>query len=88
MSDELSVYYYWTTHKFTEDGSLFMATSVYGPSYHSSGKFRIAPDDPDFDFWMWLIKEKKPMHCVNQREYGRTHSRDLDALRQEYRDRL
>ena len=85
MDDELSIYYYWTTHKVMEDGSLFMVTSVYGPGYHSSGKFRVAPDDPDFDFWIWLINNKKPMHRTDKREYGRVHSRELDALRQEYR---
>lgn len=87
MDNEVSTYYYWSTHRLLEDGSLFMATSVYGPGYHSSGKFRVAPEDLDFDFWMWIIDKKKPMHWVGKREVGRTHSRDLNALRQEHGDR-
>lgn len=86
MDDEVSVYYKWALHEFLEDGSLFMRTSVYRPTSHSSGKFRVAPNDPDFEFWMWVIRQKKPVRRVGEKEYGNVHESQLEALRREYRD--
>jgi len=85
--DEPSVYYKWALHEFLADGSLFMRTSVYRPSSHSSGKFSVAPDDPDFGFWVWLVTERKPMQLIGEKEYASVHGDQLEALRQEYRNR-
>ena len=85
--NDISIYYRWPLHEFLENGSLFMRTSVYRPTSHSSGKFTVAPDDPDFAFWLWLINDKKPMRRVGEKERAEVHGSELEALRQEYRNR-
>lgn len=64
-----------------------MPTSVYGPGFHSSGKFRVSTDDADFGFWVWLVTDKKPMRQVGGKESPTVHGSDLEALRHEYYSR-
>jgi len=85
-NDEVSIHYKWLMHEFLEDGTLFMRTSVYGPGYHSSGKFSVPPDSPDFAFWVWLINVKKPVRRIGEKEHAEVHGSELEALCQEHRD--
>lgn len=84
--NEASIYYKWPMHEFLEDGTLFMRTSVYRPTSHSAGKFSVAPNSPDFAFWVWLINVKKPIRRIGEKEYSEVHGSELEALRQEHRD--
>ncbi len=84
--EEVSIYYQWPMHEFLEDGTLFMRTSVYGPGFHSSGKFSVATDSPDFAFWVWLINVRKPTRRVGEKDRAVVHESELQALRQEYQD--
>jgi len=84
--EEVSTYYQWPTHEFLEDGTLFMRTSVYGPGFHTSGKFSVTPDSPDFAFWVWLINVRRPTRRVGEKDRAVVHGSELEALRQEYHD--
>jgi len=66
---------------------MFIRTSVYRPSSHSSGKFRVEPDSPEFAFWMWLVNDRKPMRRINEKDYATVHGDELEMLREEYRNR-
>jgi len=87
--DEASIYYRWPLHEFLTDGTLRIRTSGYTGSGHFSGKHDVAPDSPDFSFWLWLINDRKPMRRLRsgEKEFAHVHGSELEALREEYRDR-
>ena len=68
------------------DGTLWLRTSGWEEDWHFCGKHDVAPDSPDFAFWMWLINDRKPMRVFSSGErHSWVEGDELEALREEYR---
>lgn len=72
-----SISWYWPEwHGFDENGELTIKTSGYQGDAHWSGVFSIEPNNADYAFWKWLVKQ--PQH------YRLVQDDELPAIRDEF----
>jgi hypothetical protein len=76
--------------KFAEvasDGTIRIRVSVYEPDMsHWSGNQTILKEDPEYQFWIWLLKEYEHSACLSQDEVFnlRGHWRGNKGVRNEW----
>jgi hypothetical protein len=55
-------------HSIDSDGTLHVKASGYSGDSHWTGKTTIAPEQPEYEFWRWLVAQKKHHRLVEESE--------------------
>lgn len=66
--EEFSVTYYWPHWVKFEPGTLLVKCSGCHGMGHWTGFHPVRYDDPEIDFWIWLMKQKYYHRVVNETE--------------------
>lgn len=75
---EESIYYWWEWRDVLDDGTIVMKARGYDQfGAHWTGWAKIAPDDPDFGLWTWILARDNRFNRIISGE-------DLEAIREEY----
>jgi hypothetical protein len=79
---DTEIYYWRDCARYLDDGSIRISASFYecdeSQFSHSSGWVDIAPNDPDYGLWRWMIAQTNRMDQI-------IGPRDLKANRERYR---
>jgi hypothetical protein len=64
-----AISYYWPDwHSVDTDGILHVKASGWHEGTHWTGERAINPEDPEYDFWRWLVAQKKYHRVVEESE--------------------
>jgi hypothetical protein len=75
--DEETVFYYPGPSALQPDGRLFITASGYTLSSHWSGYRIVTADDPDYDMWLWILKDPTRFEGVSTDDLARVRGEFL-----------